>query len=186
MASTRESRPAPVEEEMLTTGASGRRVLALVRPLPSASGRSSLLYIIMDGLPCAISRSSLSSEERAVLRSSTISSRSALLKASLLRSMPMLSTLSEESLIPAVSTKRRVSPRRLICSSMVSLVVPGISVTMLLSSLKRRFIREDFPTLGLPTMAVRSPSLTILPSEEDSFNFNISSFIDDRRSINPP
>jgi len=41
----------------------------------------------------------------------------------------------------------------------VSLVVPGISVTIALSVLKRAFNRLDLPTLGLPMIAIFIPSL---------------------------
>ena len=36
---------------------------------------------------------------------------------------------------------------------MVSLVVPAISETMALSSFSKAFSKEDFPTLGCPTIA---------------------------------
>ena len=52
---------------------------------------------------------------------------------------------------------RKGMPLKITVSSMTSLVVPGISVTMARSSLKRAFIREDFPTLVLPAKAVETP-----------------------------
>lgn len=64
---------------------------------------------------------------------------------------------------------------------MVSLVVPGISVTIALDSLSKTFINEDFPTLGLPTMEMAIPSLSILPVSAESIRISISSFIDDIR-----
>ena len=48
-------------------------------------------------------------------------------------------------------------------SSMVSRVVPGISVTIARVSLRSAFISEDLPTLGLPIIAMLSPSLSIRP-----------------------
>ena len=42
---------------------------------------------------------------------------------------------------------------------MVSLVVPGISVTIALSSSIKAFKSVDFPTFGAPTIATRAPSV---------------------------
>ena len=41
---------------------------------------------------------------------------------------------------------------------MASRVVPAMGVTMVRSFCKSPFVREDFPTLGMPTIAKRSPS----------------------------
>ena len=51
-------------------------------------------------------------------------------------------------LIPAVSTSTISKPKAVYLVSIESLVVPEISVTMFLSSPKRAFVRDDFPTLG--------------------------------------
>ena len=89
--------------------------------------------------------------------------RSALLKASLLFSMPIFSMVSSVFLIPAVSVRITGMPPMESPSSITSLVVPGIAVTMALLSLRSAFMRDDFPTLGLPMMDILRPSLIILP-----------------------
>ena len=89
--------------------------------------------------------------------------RSAWLKDSFDFSIPIFSMRSSVSLIPAVSVNLTGIPFMLRCSSIVSLVVPGISVTMALASLSRLFIREDFPTFGLPIIATFNPSCKIRP-----------------------
>ena len=94
-------------------------------------------------------------------------------------STPIFSTLSPVSLIPAVSTILTGIPPRFMYSSTVSLVVPGMSVTMALSSIKSRFKSELFPTLGLPRITASTPSLIILPISADSISFLIS----DLRSV---
>ncbi len=50
--------------------------------------------------------------------------------------------------------------------SIASLVVPGILLTIFLFSPSNLFISEDFPTLGLPTMAIfmYSSSSSLLPN----------------------
>ena len=57
-------------------------------------------------------------------------------------------------------------PLTFMSSSIVSLVVPGISVTIALDSLSIAFIKDDFPTFGRPTIATLMPSLKILPVSE--------------------
>ena len=54
-------------------------------------------------------------------------------------SIPIFSILSSDSLIPAVSIILKGIPDIEICSSIVSLVVPSISVTIALSSFKNSF-----------------------------------------------
>ena len=49
-------------------------------------------------------------------------------------------------------------------SSIISLVVPAISVTIALFCLNNAFNKDDFPTLGLPTIAKLNPSLINFPS----------------------
>ena len=58
-------------------------------------------------------------------------------------------------LIPAVSTRLKSNPKRLYLVSILSLVVPAISVTIYLSLPIKAFINEDLPALGLPTTANR-------------------------------
>ena len=72
--------------------------------------------------------------------------------------IPIDSILSSDSLIPAVSIMWSNNPSRLISPSTISLVVPGISVTIALSSFNNAFKREDLPTLGFPTSATLTPS----------------------------
>ena len=67
----------------------------------------------------------------------------------------------------------------LMASSIVSLVVPGTSVTIALVSLRSPFISEDLPTFGFPTIATLIPSLIIRPVEAVDSNFSIISPIDD-------
>ena len=53
---------------------------------------------------------------------------------------------------PAVSTSVIVLPCHLSCASIESLVVPAIGVTIDLSFCNRVFVKDDFPTLGIPTI----------------------------------
>ena len=78
-------------------------------------------------------------------------------------STPIFSTISSVFLIPAVSTSNSGIPFIFITSSIISLVVPGIWVTMALSSLNKEFNILDFPTFGLPIIAVFIPSFIIFP-----------------------
>jgi hypothetical protein len=55
--------------------------------------------------------------------------------------------------MPAVSTILNVRWCHLSIASTVSLVVPGISLTIDRSSLSRRLRSDDFPVFGRPTMA---------------------------------
>ena len=105
----------------------------------------------------------MSSWSRGLDESRTTRARSASFICSLDFSTPIFSTRSSVALIPAVSTIFRGMPLIFTNSSMTSRVVPGISVTMALSSPSIRFIRDDLPTFGLPNMAVFRPSLKILP-----------------------
>jgi len=66
-------------------------------------------------------------------------------------------------LMPAVSTRFKVIPPILICSSSTSLVVPAISVTIALSVPTSTFKRDDFPAFGFPMITVFIPSFRILP-----------------------
>ena len=74
------------------------------------------------------------------------------------RSTPIRSMGSSVSRRPAVSMRRRVTLPSSTRSSTVSLVVPGISVTMARSYPASAFNREDLPALGRPTMAQGIPS----------------------------
>ena len=57
--------------------------------------------------------------------------------------------------IPAVSTKIISKPKALYLLSIESLVVPEILVTIFLSFPRSALVKEDFPTLGFPTIASR-------------------------------
>ncbi len=58
---------------------------------------------------------------------------------------------------------------------MMSLVVPGIFVTIALFSSNNAFKRDDLPTLGLPIITVFSPSFIIFPVSDVSSSPFISS-----------
>ena len=72
-------------------------------------------------------------------------------------STPICSTISFVSLIPAVSMRFRFIPSRVRFASTMSLVVPGILVTMAFSSCISLFRILLFPTLGRPTIAIFIP-----------------------------
>jgi hypothetical protein len=59
-------------------------------------------------------------------------------------------------------------PPMVISSSIVSRVVPAISLTMARSSFNKAFKRVDFPTLGSPTMATGIPFFITLPMANES------------------
>ena len=79
------------------------------------------------------------------------------------RSMPSDSMVSLVSRRPAVSISRKRKPSMMIRSSMVSRVVPAISLTMALSSPTRALSKVDLPALVGPTIATRIPFLMALP-----------------------
>ena len=78
-------------------------------------------------------------------------------------STPIFSTLSSVSRIPAVSQRRKTALPTFTRSSIVSLVVPAISVTMARSYPSIAFKRDDLPTFGLPITALFTPSFSIFP-----------------------
>jgi len=88
---------------------------------------------------------------------------SALSAVFLLLSTPIFSTISVVSLIPAVSIKLIATPFKVIVPSTISLVVPGISVTIAFSSSSKLFKILLLPTFGLPIIATFTPSLISLP-----------------------
>ena len=118
----------------------------------------------------------MSSSSRGLLASMTNIIRSALDRAVLLFSMPIFSIMSSVSRIPAVSVITTGIFFITMLSSIISLVVPGISVTMALFSPIRTFISDDFPTLGLPTIDTERPSLMILPVSAVESSLEIFSF----------
>ena len=80
------------------------------------------------------------------------------------RSMPICSTVSLDWRMPAVSMKRNRVPPITTVSSMVSRVVPWMSLTRARSSRSRALSRVDFPALVCPTMATGMPLRMALPS----------------------
>jgi len=90
----------------------------------------------------------------------------------MLLSTPIFSTSSFVFLIPAVSTIFNGMPFIFMYSSIVSLVVPSISLTIALFSPSIKFKRDDLPTFGFPIIAVLIPSFKILPFSKLFFNFN--------------
>ena len=93
-------------------------------------------------------------------------------------STPIFSILSLVFLIPAVSTIFIGIPFIEIYSSIVSLVVPSISLTIALSSFNSKFKSDDLPVLGFPIITVFTPSLNILPLSKLFSKCSNSSFTD--------
>ena len=89
--------------------------------------------------------------------------------------IPSDSILSVVSRIPAVSINRKRIPSKVISSSIVSRVVPGISETMARSSLSSALSKVDLPAFGRPAITVFTPVLITLPSLKDSIS-GLSSF----------
>ena len=92
-------------------------------------------------------------------------------------STPIFSISSVVFLIPAVSISFNDIPFIVTNSSIVSLVVPFLSLTIALSSFKILFNNEDFPAFGLPTIAVFIPSLKTFPFLNEELNFSSLIFI---------
>ncbi len=97
--------------------------------------------------------------------------------ASIVRFIPRFSILSSVALIPAVSIRRNSNPSMYIFSSIVSRVVPGMSLTIARSSLRMAFISVDFPTFGLPIIATGMPFLMVFPDANEEVKLSICSFI---------
>jgi len=66
---------------------------------------------------------------------------------------------------PAVSMRTMSLSLNLIFVSTESLVVPGISLTIILSEPRTLFAMEDLPVLGLPAMAIRSSEFGVRSSD---------------------
>lgn len=79
----------------------------------------------------------------------------------------MRSTLSVVLRMPAVSIKRTRMPLTLIVSSIVSRVVPRISLTKARSSPTKALSSVDLPALVSPTMATGIPRLSAFPKRND-------------------
>ena len=75
----------------------------------------------------------------------------------------MDSIVSFVSLKPAVSINLNLIPFITHVSSIASLVVPGISDTIALSSFKIALRRDDLPELGLPAIVTVTPSFITFP-----------------------
>ena len=122
--------------------------------------KSTIVFLLLFCISWITSLSSLSSSLEA---SSTSSTRSAFSINFFDFSTPIFSTISSVFLIPAVSVSTSGIPFILIISSITSLVVPGICVTIALSSFRSEFRRVDFPTLGFPAITVFIPSFIFFP-----------------------
>ena len=129
----------------------------------SFEGKSVLLNKIIRFIPFVVSSKRISSSCNVSLWFNNNKTKSASFNALRLRSTPIFSTTSSVSRIPAVSINCKGTPRTLTYSSIVSLVVPAISVTIAFSSLNSTFNKLDFPTFGRPTIAVFNPSRKIFP-----------------------
>ena len=126
------SNPCPVSIEVSTMGLSG--VSFWICSMSKSSVKSILFKTVMDFLSFVSSSSLRSSSVRGSDASSMTSNKSERSSHSLLRFTPAYSTVSDVSLMPAVSMSLIGMPRMLAYSSMVSRVVPGISVTIARSS----------------------------------------------------
>ena len=95
-------------------------------------------------------------------------------------STPIFSIISSALRMPAVSITCKLISWSLIFSSIISLVVPAISVTIAFSSPANIFNKEDLPAFGFPTITVFTPSFIIFPFSVVDNNLsilNIKSFI---------
>ena len=100
---------------------------------------------------------SISSFVSSVELSQTKIFKSAFSEILILFSTPIFSTTSSVCLIPAVSIKFKIIPLRTTLPSTISLVVPGIEVTIAFSSSKNAFKILLLPTFGFPTNAMSIP-----------------------------
>ena len=71
--------------------------------------------------------------------------------------MPIRSSRSSASARPAVSTRRTGQPRKSVCASIASRVVPGISVTSARSVPRSALKSDDLPAFGRPASTSRAP-----------------------------
>ena len=90
--------------------------------------------------------------------------------ACLLRSMPMFSNSSSVSRSPAVSISRKRIPSITTVSSMVSRVVPCMSLTIARCSPNSAFSSVDLPTFGAPMMATGIPFRIALPVRNEAIS----------------
>ena len=111
----------------------------------------SVLFNKIIAVFCLISSNiSKSSSDNSFVLSKIAINKSASLANFLDFSIPIFSTLSLALRIPAVSTILRGIPLIVTFSSILSLVVPSISVTIALSSFNIVFNKDDLPAFGLP------------------------------------
>ena len=115
--------------------------------------------------------------------SKTASTTSASASFFMVLSMPMRSILSSDSLMPAVSMKRKSRPLTFIVSSIVSLVVPGTSETMALSSPSNVFSNVLLPALAGPAMATGMPLRMAFPKRKLSDSLVIWAIASSTRDI---
>ena len=139
--------------------------------------KSFLFIIIITFLFFSSFNISLSSFVNFLLPSNIAISKSASSIICLLLSTPIFSTMSFVSLMPAVSIRFIVIPFIIMFPSIMSRVVPSMSVTIAFSVPISLFNKLLFPTFGFPIIPMFIPSLIIFPFS-DSFKilFN-SSFI---------
>ena len=127
--------------------------------------RSALLYTLITVCPVVLSRIT-----SGLLRSRTEITICAFAAACRLRSMPIFSNWSEVSRRPAVSMRRKRMPSRMSVSSIVSRVVPWMSLTMARCSPKSALRSVDLPTFGAPTMATGIPFRMAFPVRKDAIS----------------
>ena len=85
--------------------------------------------------------------------------------------------ISSVFLKPAVSVNLNLMPSIVKESSILSLVVPGMSETIAFSSFNNLFSSEDFPALGFPAIATDIPFFKTFPDLNESIKFPSSKII---------
>ena len=151
MESDKRSKPPPVVQESLTAS------------IP-VHDRCSPRSVLFSTSRCwAVVAGSTPSGGRGLLASAISSNKSAASICLTVLWIPSTSIWSSDSRIPAVSTSRSGIPRRLMISSIVSRVVPAMSLTMARSKPSKRLSKLDLPTFGSPKITVRTPSRRTRP-----------------------
>jgi len=154
--------PSPVCADTLTIGIPLLKRISSRAFMFSLSGRSILLMTISPRLEPLFSQSplnlSISSFSACLELSKTKSRRSLFSICDSVRRTPSCSIGSFVSLIPAVSTILKSKPSILRDSSIVSRVVPGISVTMARFEFNKLLRILDLPTFGEPMSTTFTPS----------------------------
>lgn len=171
MALRRSLMPVPVRAEMASGPVPGAIALRLSVAWVTLSGMVSILFRTgisvasgrmepsMSALLADVSGDCKSSGDRSQMTTDALAT---LRRA---RSMPSDSMGSSVVRIPAVSMKRKVWPSMSMVSSIVSRVVPGMSLTMARSVSSNVLSSRDLPTFGRPIMATGMPSRRACPDE---------------------